>query len=170
MAGEQLKYILDANVFIEAYRHYYAFDVCPGFWASITHYGEQGILGSIDRVRDELKKEDDLGQWRSDISAAFFHPTDTDDVIEAYADVIKWAQGLTRLTPAAKGEFADDADAWLVAYAKTKGLLMVTHEESAPLSQKKLKIPDVCDGFGIKYKNSFQMLRELGVTYHWGGP
>ena len=154
MADEQLKYILDANVFIEAYRHYYAFDLCPGFWASITHCGEQGILGSIDRVRDELKKEDNLGQWRSHLSAEFFHPTDTDDVIDAYTEVINWAQGETRLTAAAKAAFADDADAWLVAYAKAKGLLVVTRETSKPESKKNLKLPDVCHAFGIKYNTA----------------
>jgi len=30
--ASELQYILDANVFIEAYKRYYAFDLCPGFW------------------------------------------------------------------------------------------------------------------------------------------
>ncbi len=27
-----MRYLLDANVFIEAKNLYYAFDICPGFW------------------------------------------------------------------------------------------------------------------------------------------
>jgi hypothetical protein len=31
------KYLLDSNVFIEAYRRYYSFDICPGFWDCLVH-------------------------------------------------------------------------------------------------------------------------------------
>lgn len=32
MIDEGTKYILDANVFIEAHRRYYSFDIAPSFW------------------------------------------------------------------------------------------------------------------------------------------
>jgi len=60
--GSDLQYILDANVFIEAYKRYYAFDLCPGFWRSIEHYGAQGKLASIDRVRDVLREGETLDE------------------------------------------------------------------------------------------------------------
>ncbi len=47
-------FVLDANVFIEAYRRYYGLDLCPGFWECLRHYGGHRRLLSIDRVRDEL--------------------------------------------------------------------------------------------------------------------
>ena len=31
-------YLLDANVFMEAHRRYYAFDLCPGFWECLLHH------------------------------------------------------------------------------------------------------------------------------------
>ena len=53
------KYLLDANVFIEAKRRYYAFDVCPGsgnVWSGII----RGFrIQSIDRVKQELELGDD---------------------------------------------------------------------------------------------------------------
>ncbi len=29
------RYVLDANVFIDAHQNYYAFDICPGFWNAL---------------------------------------------------------------------------------------------------------------------------------------
>ena len=57
-------FLLDANVFIEAKRRYYAFDLCPGFWdCLIWHHGAARIQ-SIDRVRQELERGgDDLSDW-----------------------------------------------------------------------------------------------------------
>jgi len=38
------RYILDANVFIEATRRYYAFDLAPKFWDSLVHYAANGQI------------------------------------------------------------------------------------------------------------------------------
>ena len=43
MAGDTGEvYLLDTNVFVEAYRRYYGLDLCPGFWDSLTHFCEEG--------------------------------------------------------------------------------------------------------------------------------
>lgn len=170
MVGNDLRYILDANVFIEACKRYYSFDLCPGFWQSIEHYGTQGILASIDRVRDELQEGAPLDQWKLETAAPLFLPTDTEDVIAAYREVIRWAQQQSRFTDAAKALFADGTDAWLIAFAKARNLTMITHEKSEPRSKKNVKIPDVCKAFGITYQNTFDMLRELHISYHWDCP
>jgi hypothetical protein len=47
-------YILDANVFMQAFRDKYPFDVCPGFWEALTQQHKQGNILSIDRVRQEI--------------------------------------------------------------------------------------------------------------------
>ncbi len=38
---------------------------------------------------------------------------------------------------------------------------MVTHEKYDPNVKKKVPIPNVCKHFGIKYKNTFEFLKEL---------
>ena len=58
-------YAIDANVFIQAHRNYYALDLCPGFWDALGHYHDNSRLVSIDRVRDEIMSGDALAEWVS---------------------------------------------------------------------------------------------------------
>ena len=60
-------------------------------------------------------------------------------------------------------KFLDDADPWIIAHAKAYGRKVVTFEVSAPNS-KEPKIPDVGSGFDIKWQNTFEMVRELGMS------
>jgi len=170
MVGTKLQYILDANVFLEAYKRYYAFDLCPGFWQSLEYHAAQGILATIDRVGDELQEGPLLDEWKSQAPPLLFLDTDTADILAAYGDIIRWAHEQARFTDAAKASFAEGVDAWLVAFAKAAGVTMVTHEAPAPHSMKIVKIPDVCKAFDITCKDSFVMLRELHVSYYWDRP
>ncbi|MCK4629684.1 MAG: DUF4411 family protein [Sedimentisphaerales bacterium] len=166
---EAVKYILDANIFIEAKRRYYAFDLCPGFWSSLLHHNSMGNLESIDRVEDELSEGDDLDVWKKQASG-LFASTNIEFVLTSYRDIIQWAQSQERFSDAAKSEFASGADAWVIAYAKANNATVVTHEMPDPKSRKRVKIPDVCKYFNVKYTNTFDMLRELGVAFNWGTP
>ena len=59
-------YLIDSDVLITAKNRYYAFSICPGFWASLLHGHTLGQLHSIDRVQQELlngSPDDDLVQW-----------------------------------------------------------------------------------------------------------
>ena len=47
-------YVLDANVFIDAAKRYYAFDIAPGFWDSLALLAQIGSVRSIDRVYQEF--------------------------------------------------------------------------------------------------------------------
>ena len=42
-----MKYLLDANVFIESYKSYYSFDIAPKFWATIVAEHKNGRLFSL---------------------------------------------------------------------------------------------------------------------------
>ena len=53
------KYLLDANVFIQAKRTYYPFDICPGFWDALCWHQAKGVVFSIDKVWGELEKGGD---------------------------------------------------------------------------------------------------------------
>lgn len=124
-------YLLDANVFIEAKRRYYAFDICPGFWDSLVLHHSSGRIGSIDRVRRiELEKgKDDLTVWaESEVPDTFFSLADEADVLRWYGEVIAWVQNQPQFFPEAKTEFAGSVDGWLIAFAKAKNLILVTDE------------------------------------------
>lgn len=111
---EQSVYVLDANVFIEAARRYYAFDLAPKFWESLLHHASNGLIESIDRVKkEELDKgNDELKDWANSQFNHAFRSTDEDDITESYGKVMAWVQGQSQYTDAAKSEFANEPDGW----------------------------------------------------------
>jgi hypothetical protein len=168
MSEDLVRYVLAANIFREAARRYYAFDLVPPFWAALIQQAQSGVITSIDRVKNELKKgNDDLAKWASGDFDSWFETTDQDDVVLCYGEVIRWAQSKGQFNEAAKAELAiaDNADAWLVAFAKAKGHTVVTHEEFASDSKKKIPLPNLCKAFDIKYLKTFDMLRVLLVKF-----
>jgi hypothetical protein len=158
--------LLDANVFIEACNRYYAFDIVPAFWTKLVELASNVRVLSIDRVKDELQQPVALNQWANGSFHSWFVSTNENDVIQAYAAIMQWAQGQTQYSAAAKAEFAGatNADPWLVAYAQVKGLVVVTHETLNTTIKRKIPIPNVCVAFGVQYMDSFAMLRALQVT------
>ena len=155
-------YVLDANVFIEAAKRYYAFDIVPSFWRMLIDHAEAGQLLSIDRVKDELLRAD-LKTWASNTFHEFFASTSDADIIDVYREIMTWSQNQTPFTDAAKAQFASVADGWLIAYALAKGCVVVTHEQYDQNIKRKIKIPNVCQAFDLRYIDTFQMMRELGV-------
>ncbi len=159
-------YVLDANVFIEAARRYYAFDLAPKFWESLVHHAANGRVQSIDRVKKELERgKDELATCAKDHFSDAFTSTDEGDIIVSYSEVMGWVQAQDQFSDAAKADFAAGADGWLVAYTKAKGCIVVTHEVLYPDIRRKVPIPNVCEAFGLSYVDTFEMLRELGVRF-----
>ncbi len=175
MSSSDVVYLLDTNVFIQAKNSYYAFDLCPAFWASIAKQFAGNRLFSIVPIKEELtvkKKKgqipDELSEWASKtIPSPFFKSVSEDSVIDAFSEMQQWANDdRQQFKQPAKIEFASvTADAWLVAYAKAKGLSVVTHEVYDANNRKKIKIPNVCEAFDVPYCDTFEMLRSLGVRF-----
>jgi hypothetical protein len=161
------RYVLDANVFIQAHQTYYGFDTCPGFWLALCRQYEARRVSSIDKIRTELLAGGDrLSDWVKDTAPpGFFKKTADRNVADAFRDLVNWVQNETRFTEAAKTEFASVADGWIIAYAKANGLTVVTHEEYAPAARKKVLMPNLCVQFKVDYCNTFEMLRELKVQF-----
>ncbi|MFH1897147.1 MAG: DUF4411 family protein [Candidatus Desantisbacteria bacterium] len=159
------KYLLDANVFIEAHKNYYAFDLCPGFWECLIEYHNNDMLFSIDRVKKEMEdNKDNLSEWiKTSIPPTHFVSTNSQSVIKWYGQMQTWANQQPQFNDEAKAEFANNADCWLVAYAKANSYVLVTHEVFNPKIKRKIPIPNVCQEFGVDYINTFNMLRGLGI-------
>jgi hypothetical protein len=158
--------VLDANVFIQAARRYYAFDLAPRFWDSLVQHAANGQLRSIDRVKQELERgKDDLAEWVESNFNNAFASTDEDDAIEAFGQIMAWVQAQGQFFDAAKADFASGADGWLVAYAKIKGCIVVTQEVLNPDIKRKVPIPNVCQQFNVPFVDTFEMLRRLGVRF-----
>ena len=160
-----MNFILDANVFMEAARRYYPFDFALPFWNCLVDNSKSGLLATIDKVRLELLRgKDDLTKWAKGEFMDAFISTDNDDVISMYGSIMQWIEKQD-YTDAAKSDFASGADGWLIAYSKISGCKLVTHETYDPNRKNKIKIPNICRQFNVKYLNTFDMLRSLGFKF-----
>jgi len=156
-------FVPDANIFIEAARRYYAFDIAPPFWDALSvHITGQSII-IVDRIFGEIQKgTDELAKWLKSFES-WCKSTKEYDVIKAYSDIMKWVFSQTQFRPEAKSEFASEPDAWLIAYAKAKGLIVVTHEAFNKEIKKRIPIPNVCLAFDVPFIDTFNMLRRLRI-------
>lgn len=163
---QQSQYVLDSNVFMEAARRYYAFDIAPAFWHGLVAHAGNGRVCSIDRVKDEIDRgNDELKEWANSDFHSWFATTDQADVISAYGRIMVFVNGQDQYTDAAKADFSrvDNADAWIVAYALAKGHCVVTHEQFDPNARAKVPMPNVCRPLSVPWTDTFQMLRDLGI-------
>ena len=162
--------LVDADVFISAKNKYYAFDICPGFWASLVHHCGAGNVHSIDKVRNELlagRPTEDLYRWVKNLPPAFFLNTTQGDVVDAYAKIMLWVQRNPQYLDRAKAKFATEADGWLAAYGIAHGGIVVTNEQPRPESRNRVLLPDICNQFGVPYKDTFEMLKLLRILFDW---
>ena len=163
-------FVVDSNFFIQAYRLHYPFDVVPGFWLQVKRLAEEGRIISIDKVRDEIyRNEDALKIWCTEhLPVDFFK--ETSGIISQYQSVTSWAVSRSNhYTTVALRVFldAEEADAWLVSYALADKatFTLVTHERSDPNRKNNIKIPQACQPFGVNYINTIEMFRKMGVRF-----
>jgi hypothetical protein len=104
--------------------------------------------------------DDPLKPWADKMGTAFFLPPD-EKTIACMGAVAEWVNKQARLSQAAKTEFLSDiGDQYLIAHALAHPnpvCCVVTQEDPAPASKSGLKIPDACDGLGVKWTNLFKL-------------
>jgi len=165
------RYLLDTNFFIQAHRSYYPIDVVESFWLRTKKLAIEGHIISIDKVKKEIYEnsshEDELKRWCIDnLENDFFHTTE--EALSEYIQIVQWVNTRRgQYHNRAIEEFlqADLADPWLVAYAMRNDLVIVTYEKSAPEAKKRVKIPEVCNHFGVRFVDTIQMMRELNSKF-----
>lgn len=159
-----MRYLLDANAFIQAKNHFYRFSFCPGFWDWILLEHGKATLFSVERVEAELRAgRDELATWvGSDVPAGFFI-TPTPEVATAQGVVARWVNAQATYGPAEKARFLGKADPWLIAEAIEHGHEIVTFEEAVPANSSKVKIPNVAANFGVRCVSLYDVLERSGV-------
>ena len=168
------KFVVDANFFIQAHRSTYPLDVAQSFWTKIKTLSDNDTIASIDKVKKEIydksSHEDELKQWcKANLPRNFFISTDSSDsVVQNYEAIADWVNSMSHhYTNNAMQEFlaTDQADPWLVAFVMTNNWTIVTQEISEPNRKVKIKIPEVCTNFNVRYINTIEMLRELNESF-----
>jgi hypothetical protein len=161
-----MAYLLDANVFIQAKNLHYGLDFCPAFWEWLIHANAKKLVFSIEKVGDEIDAlSDELAAWAAQRGDEFFLKPDP-TVFPAFAKVSAWVAA-QNYEPAAVNTFLQVADYYLTSHALAHGFTVVTHEIASP-STKKIKIPNVCIGLGIKCMTPFEMLRHERARFVLG--
>ncbi len=160
-------YALDANVFIEAARRYYAFDLVPIFWQTLENLAQNNHVKSIDRIQTELLRgHDELSRWVTPHFGNAFESTNEPQILQQYGNVMNWVQSQDQFLDYAKSDFAAGADGWLIAYAIVNNYVVVTHEVYNPTIKNKVPIPNVCRNFNVQNVDTFEMLRALSIRFN----
>ena len=160
-----MAYLLDANIFIDAKNRYYHPKVCPGFWDWLVNANREEKVYSIERVYDELTEDsdDEVAKWARQQGDTFFLSVNQ-EMVEAMQSIASWANSHTRYSEAAKTDFLDSADYYLVAQALSGKHIVVTNERSAK-SVHRVKIPDVCVAQNVKCMNPWELLRKENACF-----
>ena len=158
-------YLLDTNIFIASWRLHYPPDLYPGLWNFLAQVAQNQQVLSIDRVRKEVFFPDDLVEWLNEHWSNSFVPSGEQQVVLVFSEMQKWVNSNPHFSSAAKADFADIADGWLAAYAKTHNAYLVTNEVFDASTKKKIPLPNLCKEFNIEYFNIIEMLRKFGVRF-----
>lgn len=167
-----MQYLIDSNILITAHRISHPIDIHPSFWRDLIQVFEREDVNSIVKVKKELEYyEDDLKMWvQENIGSSFWKRTDL--AISQYALIQNWASD-QHYNSNAIADFAEgtNADPFLIAYClflkqeKDIESTIVTLEVSAPDSKRNIKIPDVCNAFGVRHINNNEFFREINVVF-----
>ncbi len=167
-----MDFCLDANVFVQAHRLYYAFDIAPSFWEALAQWGQAQIICSPQAVYDELVGNNDpLSRWcKSDGSALFLKPDE--QTYSHFQTIANLAQA--RYQPHLVQPFLGGADPWVIAHAAAHSLTVVTMESlrqetpdrnTGKIGGRKIQIPNVCQQVGVPVINTFDLLRRLNFRF-----
>ena len=164
---------IDSDVLIGAKDGLFAFDIAPRFWSALDTHAHLGRISSPAMVLHEINNgfpDDVLRQWAKEREHSHFSGH-TPEVEREYRRVVAYA--MRTYAQAFVDPFADGADQWLIAHALAQGGRVVSHE--APSQQQnpnrqtgliaaRIKLPNVCEYYGIESVMLHEMLRALGVN------
>ncbi len=149
------KYLLDANIFISK-RNGIIMTLMCWDWL-IDQYIIDKVV-SIDKVYIELDSgNDELASWIHLDGSILFEQTNPIQTREIFDQFNAWLEQ-KNYEPMGISTFFDCADSWLVAHALLSKLTVVTLEKASD-SKAKVKIPNVCKGFEVRYMTPFDLLR-----------
>ncbi len=162
-----MRYLLDANTYIQAKNQYYDMDICPAYWDWLDLQFEQGLIGSVDMIGRELRDgNDDLADWVRERPGHFIS-NDDEATQSAFAAIVQSVME-GDYNAGNRDSFLAKADPWIIAKAQCLGATVVTHESVVAPNARKVKVPNICQQFDVTCINTFQFLRELNARFVLG--
>lgn len=162
-----MKYLLDANTYIQAKNQYYGMDICPAYWDWLDLQFEHGLIGSVDMIGRELRDgNDELADWVRERPGHFIG-NDDEPTQDVFSDIVQSVMD-GDYNAGHRDNFLAKADPWIIAKAKCLGATVVTHESVLAPNARKVKVPNICQQFDVACINTFQFLRELNARFVLG--
>lgn len=160
-----MKYLLDSNTYIQAKNFHYNMTFCPAYWEWLDLQYEEGYIASTSSVYDELYQYgDELSNWVKERKEQFISIEDN-ATQQKYAEIVQHVYDLKNKNPNKVDLFLSKADPWLIAKACVTGAQLVTHERKVSSDSKDIKIPNICEIFGVECLSTFQVLQELNAQF-----
>jgi hypothetical protein len=155
---------MDSNTYIQAKNQYYGMEFCPAYWDWLDAKFASGEVGSIEFIGRELTAgNDDLATWAKQRRDHFISHDD-EPTQELFSDIVNFVM-LQSFDPANRDDFLAKGDPWLIAKAKRLGATVVTHEATVSPATRKVKIPNICQQFGVPCISTFDLLNELNPRF-----
>lgn len=155
-----MPYVIDTNALIDGRRRIYPPTVFSGLWENFEDSIAAGEIFAPDEVLVELEKQDDDVHAWVRTQAGLFVPLDEDTQICVAEILVKYPEWIP------PDRSRNMADAFVVALARVKGCTVVSNEKwtDSPYAHK-IKLPNVCDGMGVRRMNFLEMLHDLNWTF-----
>lgn len=166
------KYLLDTNIYIDAYDRYYRNEYFPTYWEKFSVIINSHVV--MPRVvKDEITQSPWFLKWLEDnYSDSILNHKNYSEGWQTILDYVQSSglykdEALTKQTTGWANESI--ADPWIVAIAKEEGLIVVSNEERiANLGKgnavKSAKVPDVCDRQGVRCIGRNEFFSEIGLS------
>jgi hypothetical protein len=107
---------------------------------------------------------DDLTAWCKKRKAKGFCISPSKAVQEHYGKVIAHVNNDKKYKAHHVAEFLKGADGWVIAHAwESKGIVVT--EELTTGSTTKIKVPTVSKALGVRWCNTFEMLKHLNAKF-----
>lgn len=152
-----MKYLCDSDILITSNR-YIPRKRFASFWDKLGEYIDTEEVGILKIVKNEIKKgTDDLYSWLSRFPATkFINEKVEENVILLVKEIVNNHPDLVDpLNP------RDQADPYLIAYAKVHNLTVITYEN--PKSPK--KIPAICKTMDVDCINLDEFLERESLNF-----
>ena len=146
----------------------FGFDINATFWNWIEGAAKSDTVVAPKAVYKEVvenvKQIDDLARWMKTRRKMGFCIEPDKATVDALKIVTQYVfQPDGRYEHPFALEFVEGADPWVIAHALAEGGKVVSQETDKHPLAKRVRIPDVCDKFGIDCIKVWDMLRELKV-------